>query len=1124
MAVIKYEDIFDFPSYKSAIKELEAANKEFGVTITAINERILKQYREIKGDLKDYSDILKAFNVNQKGATDAIIKAGEAALAAKAKMAEQQKIIALLAETQDVSTQSVNNLKVGLKALENEYNSLRAVEEKDIARKKQIVIETGVLKTALKQQTAELKSTVGIVKVAEGSYQALQNEMTAIGKALKLLPNAFDAVTGKINKNNKEAVALQTRYLEINTTLKKVDAQLGNFQRNVGNYSSAFKGITGNLKSIGMEILGIVGLFSVTSFFKDSVDEFLEADKNVRILANTLKNIGIPEALGRMEQKAKDLQREFSFIDNDEVIGVFNQLIVYGKLTENQINELLPVIINFATATGKTLPEAAALIIKALEGNGRALKEFGIDMKDAKSVSEGFSLVMKELKPRVDGVGEAFEDSAAGGIATAKQELKDLKEEIGSGTLPILVKLLSFVKNALNGIKTFTSAIVNEFKEGTGNATLVLARLNNEESKKAIEDQVKTNFQTLEFFLKTFREQKAAGKLIGKEEKDIRDEFEQSIKDQIASGEQRLKERAKALNILSKAQKDDLLDTAINLEAAKKVLAQIQSNNAPDKVLGIGDPGKATGGESAEDRLAKSIKKGQDLLKAELETRISLEELALAEQLINEREFQEQKLRLIQEFVKAAIELENKKSKPDPKVLADLNKQRIDAEKEFFSFSSKSVNEGYEQKKEAIQREADFKISAIKDEQELVLSSKKLTDKEREALEIDYQNKIDEILIDSLSRRIAIELDSAKKAQLELQKLDLERGINARNRVQDEKAIEDKYNTEINAAKTAFDLIRFGRDTSFKEELAYLQKLKAIKIKFAKDTAEEELAIARLKGDLERQLREELEQTIQQAVQTGFDIIKNQTDAQFEDSIRNLEETKERELQLAGNNAAARLAIEADFNKRIALEKRKQAKANRDLALFDIAINTAAGVAKTIQEFGMPAAIPFIALAITQGALQAALVLSKPLPQFKEGRKGGPATWAEVDEAGTELIIDKHGRLREIGGDKSRTTFLHEGDSVITAKETERILKMTAITNEVKLHSKLTNSIKDGKELQMIYVMSKAIGSDKNIEKAFEKAVSKIPIHQTIIDDRGQRQREKTIHGTTTYLSNLTKN
>ena len=88
-----------------------------------------------------------------------------------------------------------------------------------------------------------------------------------------------------------------------------------------------------------------------------------------------------------------------------------------------------------------------------------------------------------------------------------------------------------------------------------------------------------------------------------------------------------------------------------------------------------------------------------------------------------------------------------------------------------------------------------------------------------------------------------------------------------------------------------------------------------------------------------------------------------------------LERDKERQrAALAKRTAAA-----------VAAEKTKQAKLDRALAIFDIGINTATAISKSVAASPETFGLPFSAFAAVTGALQLAAVLSKPIPKFERG-------------------------------------------------------------------------------------------------------------------------------------------
>lgn len=501
----------------------------------------------------------------------------------KAVQVTTDRMALMNGQSKEYSVVLLNEVKAVKEAAAAKLNDAKATTETTKAK----ILET---KETERSATAKAKEAQKTKELSE-PYKQLVIQFAAAAREAKNLAAQYGTTDKRAQDAAKAALAL-------NNQLKTIDSSIGNHQREVGNYGKAWDGVGDKLKNFGSQLLSLVGIFSVASFFKDSVDAFLELDKATRLLQNTLRNIGAPELFGRIEEGTRKLTKQFKFLREEDIQTVFNKLIVYGKLTENQINDLLPVIINFATATGKDLPEASALILKAMEGNGRALKEFGINMKDAKTPAEGLSLIMKELKPRVEGVATAFGESAAGQIAIAREEFRKTKEEVGSGLIPVLTKLLSFLSNALNSLKTFTSAIYNEFSNGTGNATIVLARLNNVESQKEIETSVAQKLSTLDFQLKTLKELQKQGKLAGVTEQDIRDEFNTSIKKLITDYQVMVDQKSKSLNILSKSQKDDFLSNVIELNALKQVLEKTQNDTNKDKILHPPGTGGGGGGTS----------------------------------------------------------------------------------------------------------------------------------------------------------------------------------------------------------------------------------------------------------------------------------------------------------------------------------------------------------------------------------------------------------------------------------------------------------------------------------------------------------------------------------------------
>ena len=111
-----------------------------------------------------------------------------------------------------------------------------------------------------------------------------------------------------------------------------------------------------------------------------------------------------------------------------------------------------------------------------------------------------------------------------------------------------------------------------------------------------------------------------------------------------------------------------------------------------------------------------------------------------------------------------------------------------------------------------------------------------------------------------------------------------------------------------------------------------------------------------------------------------------------ENRIADINTSSEAELEAINNSdqlerdkAKKREALSKRTAAALAAEKTKQAKLDRALAIFDIGINTATAISKSVAASPTTFGLPFSAFAAVTGALQLAAVLSKPIPKFEKG-------------------------------------------------------------------------------------------------------------------------------------------
>lgn len=227
--------------------------------------------------------------------------------------------------------------------------------------------------------------------------------------------------------------------------------------------------------------------------------------------------------------------------------------------------------------------------------------------------------------------------------------------------------------------------------------------------------------------------------------------------------------------------------------------------------------------------------------------------------------------------------------------------------------------------------------------------------------------------------------------------------------------------------------------------------------------------------------------------------------------IEKLNLEKQAQIDIAGTNKDARLNIEKEYNSKIREEKIKQAKIDKTAAVFEIGINTAIAVSKTLAETAL-FGIPLIPIIIGLGIAQIAAVLARPLPQFRHGTKSSPEGLAEVAEDGAEAIQDPSGKMRI--AHKRQVTYLKRGSKVFTASETKRMMDIQEISKTTDVNGRLAISLNDRRREDQIQTMAAAFYASRISEDAIGQSVgreiAKLPITSLEINEYGMNKYIQT--------------
>lgn len=198
----------------------------------------------------------------------------------------------------------------------------------------------------------------------------------------------------------------------------------------------------------------------VVKFAADSLKAYQDSQ-----VALARLSVAVGGATDAYEEQAAAIQRLTGF--QDEEVMAAQAVLAQFKLTEAQIRGLIPLVADYARATGTDMETAAKNLGLALLGNTRALKAVGIDFQATGNKARDLATIMALLEDRVGGAAEAFAGTTAGKLALAAAQFDELKETVGQLISQALLPVIGVVSNVLSGfnmlpgpVKTVVVAVI----------------------------------------------------------------------------------------------------------------------------------------------------------------------------------------------------------------------------------------------------------------------------------------------------------------------------------------------------------------------------------------------------------------------------------------------------------------------------------------------------------------------------------------------------------------------------------------------------------------------------------------------------------------------------------------
>lgn len=219
-------------------------------------------------------------------------------------------------------------------------------------------------------------------------------------------------------------------------------------------------------------IAGAAGVgAALYEFGKQSVDAYSESQKAQTALTEAYRKFpGLADvSIEKLRELADETQQKTKFDHNSAMAAEAN--LAQFHLTGKQIEQMLPLVADYAAKMGIDLPQAAMNVGKGLLGNTRALKDIGISFNKSALTAQDFAIaqkggakgasdlsgkldllhakgipldfMMKSLRAQVGGYAEHEASNAADKTIMMQHNFDDLKETVGMELVPALSSLLA---------------------------------------------------------------------------------------------------------------------------------------------------------------------------------------------------------------------------------------------------------------------------------------------------------------------------------------------------------------------------------------------------------------------------------------------------------------------------------------------------------------------------------------------------------------------------------------------------------------------------------------------------------------------------------------------------------
>lgn len=899
---------------------------------------------------------------NHQQASQAIGSLGTVTTQVNQQFAEVNVNYEQLSSTIAVYSSEVTNLAKNiannqslLATYRNEQKNLDKEYKDGVIPLSEYLSRSAELKQRIAEVSAEIQKEQNILRnhsqavvAAEGSYNQMNAAMLELQKRYKELSEE--------DRNSGIGEGILKQASELNGKLKEIDAKFGNYQRNVGNYASAFNGLGYQVTNVVRELPALSSGFNTF---------MIAIGNNLPMLVDEI-------------DRARKLNA---------------QMAADGQKTTPVWKQVTGAIFNWQTA----LVVGLTLITMYWKDISNFFQELFTGAKAAKSVSEAFEDINEQMGKNTSEYGK---------MMVTLSDLSDEWDRLGDN----LQEKERFIENNKDRFNELGVSIETVFEAEN------LLVTNKEKFIEAMQQRA-IAIAASNLAIKEYEEVMKKQIEIQKQQKKL-DEEDYSFWDRLKAGILDVKDGMlvnvkwtdKAMNEWTQSRITEAGEEKSAIEEVAEMYIRMGNDAEEAYKKALKDAGITEASDKKNDKIKKQREKERDILKELYQTRIDLIEDARKRELAqNEKDFQEKMEGLEKEselyknyeelMRREALAINKKYDEEALKLLQEAADKEVDIIGNKYSMRALTATNGLQKELEAL---SDEYAKGLIDAEEYEEKRTKLTN--------DYAIESAKLGIEMVKKQLETENLSAEKRMELLQALAdaeiaLQDAVIASNEAQ-ARAREEA----LAKAREGFEALRDVADESIDGMGEMMDGLYSIFEAIEKGG--DDMFASILAGAIQ------MVSGIKEMVSGMYDSQIEELEKEEEANEEAQEKEMERIEQLAEHGAISE--EEAEARKRAAEDKtavknaevqKKKAELQTKQAKFEKAMNITQTIMAT--SLAVMKALPNLVLAAlvgAMGAVQLATIIAQPIPKYAKGTKDHKGGLAIVGDGGKhEGVITEKG-------------------------------------------------------------------------------------------------------------------